>query len=172
MNRYLTRNAIILPLICLALHTAKADTVSDTFQVKLIVEKSCTVMAGSSSDINLGTHPATDTNIQGNNTISVNCSKTTPYYIGLAPSNANTTGAGVLAGVTSGNTDTIPYQLRQASGLSGAIWGDTATSADVGNGVTGSGTGANDSYTVYVTVPSANFTPDSYADTVAVHVNF
>jgi spore coat protein U-like protein len=117
---------------------------------------------------------ATALNTSNSNTISVNCSKTTPYYVGLAPSNANTAGAGVMASTTAPatNTDKVPYQLTSTAGAGGTIWGNTATSTAVGNGVAGTGTGAAQSLTVYATAASANFTPDSYADTVTVNVNY
>ena len=149
---------------------ALADTANATFQVTMTIQKACTVSAGAPSNIALGTVASTATDVAGNNTITVNCSKTTPYYIGLAPSNANTAGLGAMSG-TGANADKVGYQLRSATGTSGAIWGNTATATAVGNGVAGTGTGANQSHTVYVTVPSANFTPDTYTDTVTVNVN-
>ena len=148
-----------------------ASATSSTFQVTLTIQKACTVTAGSSSNIALGNQPATATNVLGNNTITVNCSKTTPYFVGLAPSNANTTGSGTLAG-TGANTDQVPYKLSSTVGPSGTVWGNTATAIAVGNGVSGTGTGANQTITVYVTVPSANFTPDTYTDTVTINVNY
>lgn len=150
---------------------AAADTATGTFQVSITIQKACTVTAGSASNIALGTVPSTATNTLGNNTITVYCSKTTPYFIGLAPSNANSAGAGALSG-TGGNTDTVPYQLSSTAGPSGTIWGNTATTSSVGNGVSGTGTGLNQTHTVYVTVPSANYTPDTYTDTVTINVNY
>ena len=148
-----------------------ADTATSTFQVTMTVQAACTVTAGAPSNIALGTVGSTATNVAGNNTIAVNCSKSTPYYIGLAPSNANTAGAGTMAG-TGANTDKIAYQLRSTAGTSGTVWGNTATATSVGNGIAGTGTGASQSHTVYVTVPSANFTPDTYTDVVTVNVNY
>jgi spore coat protein U-like protein len=150
---------------------AMADSVSGTFQVTVTIQKACTVTAGAASNVALGTVASTSTNTLGNNTITVYCSKTTPYYIGLAPSNSNTAGSGVLSG-TGGNTDQVPYQLSSTAGPSGTVWGNTATASSVGNGVSGTGTGASQTHTVYVTVPSANYTPDTYTDTVAVNVNY
>ncbi len=149
------------------------------FTVKATVAKSCTVTAGAASDIQLGATSGvsfTDTNLMGNNTISVTCSGGTPYYIGLRPSNNNTAGAGVMAAQNTppvtGNTDSVPYQLRSTPGMTGALWGNTATSTSMGNGVQGSGNGTAQAITVYATTPGANFTPDSYADTVTVNVNY
>jgi spore coat protein U-like protein len=156
---------------------AHADTATGTFQVQMTVQKACSVTAGSGSNINVGTVASSATNSSGSNTISVTCSKTTPYFIGLAPSAANggtTTGSGAMAstGGVAGNTDKVPYQLRSTSGTSGTVWGNTATTTTVGNGVAGTGNGSGQSFTVYVTVPGANYTPDAYADTVSVNVNY
>ena len=132
------------------------------------VSNACTVSAGA---LSFGTVRANQTNLSGQSTLTVTCPNSTAYYIGLAPSNNSTAGAGVMTG-TGGNTDKPPYQLRSTAGTSGTIWGNTATASTVGNGVAGTGTGANQSHTVYVTVPSANFTPDTYTDTVTVNVNY
>jgi spore coat protein U-like protein len=150
---------------------AAATTANGSFKVKITITAACTVTAGTASDIDLNTHAATDTNVSGSNTIRVNCSKTTPYNIGLAPSNASTAGAGEMAG-TGANPDKVPYQLRQASGMAGAVWGNTATASTTGNGVAGTGSGSDQTYTVYATVANTNYTPDSYADTVTVNVYF
>lgn len=152
---------------------AHAVTTTGTFQVLITIAKACSVTAGPSSYINLGTVNSSATNTTGNGTISVNCSKTTPYFIGLAPSNANTAGQGTMAttAIPPTNTDKVPYQLYQNSAGT-TVWGNTATSTAAGNGVAGTGTGAAQTYTVYATAPGANFTPDSYADTVTVNVNY
>lgn len=102
--------------------------------------------------------------------------KTTPYFIGLAPSAANggtTTGSGAMSSVANAatNTDKVPYQLNRTS-ATGPVWGNTATDTAPGNGVAATGTGLVQTFTVYATAPSANFTPDDYADTVTVNVNY
>ncbi|MFS9432713.1 spore coat protein U domain-containing protein [Citrobacter sp. C348] len=153
-----------------------ATPVTGTFQVLMTIQKACTVTAGSGSNISLGSVNATATNTSASNTISINCSKTTPYFIGLAPSVANggnTTGRGAMSSVANAatNTDKVPYQLNQTS-ATGPVWGNTATAESVGNGVASTGTGLGQSFTVYATAPSANFTPDDYADLVTVNVNY
>lgn len=156
---------------------AATNPATATFDVKLTVLKACSVLAGASSDIDFGSQDSTATNLQGSNTISVTCSKNTPYTIGLTPSNSSTTGGGVMAAQNvapvTGNTDTVGYQLRSATGLTGAVWGNTNTNGTtVGNGVSGTGNGAAKSHTVYATVPSMNVTPDAYKDTVTVTVRY
>ncbi len=138
------------------------------FTVSGVVAKQCTVTAG--SNLSLGTVATTATNIAGNTGISVTCSNTTPYYIGLLPSNGSSTGAGVMSG-TGGNASTVAYQLYQNTGLS-TVWGNTATTTSAGNGVAGTGIGGAQSYSVYARAPSADFQPDIYTDTVVVTVNY
>jgi spore coat protein U-like protein len=156
---------------------AHAATATATFQVQIDILKSCAVTAGAGANVNVGSVASTATNSAGSNTISVNCTKSTPYFIGLAPSAANggtNSGSGAMAstGGVAGNTDKVAYQLRSTAGVSGTVWGNTATTSTVGNGVAGTGNGSAQSHTVYATVPSANFTADSYADTVTVTVNY
>ena len=139
------------------------------FTALATVVKACTVVAGSASNIVMGPVSSTATNVAGNNSIAVTCSGSTPYNIGLAPSNGSTTGAGEMGG-TGSNTDKVPYHLRSTTGTGGTIWGNTATASLVGNGVAGSGSGVATSVPVYVTVPSANYQPDTYTDTVTVNV--
>ncbi|HEY3984216.1 Csu type fimbrial protein [Cedecea sp.] len=168
---------LVLSCIAFAIApSASAVTSTGTFQVLINIAKACSVTAGPTSNINLGSVNSSATNTTGNSTISVNCSKTTPYFIGLAPSTANggnTSGAGAMSSVANSatNTDKVPYQLNQTS-ATGPAWGNTATSTTVGNGVAGTGSGLAQTYTVYATAPGANYTPDSYADTVTVNVNY
>ncbi len=141
------------------------------FIVQAAIEPSCKITA--TSDVNLGSRSASETNITGSNSsaITVNCTSGGSYYIGLKPFNNSTTGAGVMSG-TGGNLDKVPYQIRSTAGINGTIWGNTATSTTVGNGVADFGTGSNKTHEVFVTVPNADFKPDNYSDTVTISVNY
>ena len=139
-----------------------------TLHVQATVANNCTVTANGPASF--GTVPSSATNLTASTSIGVDCPNGTAYRIGLAPSNGNAAGAGVLTG-TGGNTDHPPYQLRSASS-SGPIWGNTATATSTGNGVAGTGNGSTQTFSIYVTALSANYTPDSYSDTVTVNLNF
>ena len=155
--------------------TAFAATATNTFEVKLTVRAACSVgAAGSIAAVDFGTEDASATNLQGSTSLNVTCSKKTPYFIGLTPSNNSTTGAGIMTAASPvvAPDNTVAYQLRQATGTSAAVWGNTATSTAVGNGVGGTGNGAAQSVPVFATVPSANSTPGAYLDTVTVTVNY
>lgn len=141
------------------------------FVVQATVIASCAITA--TSDVDLGPHSASATNITGSksNAITMTCTNGGAYYIGLKPSKNNQNGAGEMSG-TGANIDKVPYQLRSTAGIGGAIWGNTATSTTVGNGVAGFGSGTTQTHEVFVTVPSADFKPDNYSDTVTVNVNY
>lgn len=152
--------------------SANAATATASFQVLITIQKTCAVTAGTASNINLGTVAPSATPNNGNNTISVTCSKNTPYNVGLLPSSANSgtaNGTGNMISTTAPttNTDKVPYTLYSNSGYS-TVWGNTIGT----NTVTGTGTGAAQSLTVYAQNTNANFTPDSYADTVGVTVTY
>ncbi|MFB0711511.1 spore coat U domain-containing protein [Buttiauxella noackiae] len=156
--------------------SANAVVATNTFQVQITITASCIVTTGAGANINLGSVGSNATNTTGNSSFTVQCSRTTPYFIGLAPSTVNggnTTGAGAMSSVANSgtNNDKVPYQLHQTSGT-GPVWGNTATTIAVGNGVGGTGSGLAQTYTVYAVAASANFAPDSYADTVTVNVNY
>jgi spore coat protein U domain-containing protein, fimbrial subunit CupE1/2/3/6 len=139
------------------------------FNVTATVQKNCSVSA---NNLSLGTVAAGTVTPSGNSTLSVTCTLNTPYYIGMAPQNVtSTTGVGTMKG-TGTNTDTVTYQLYSNSGLS-TIWGNTATTTTVGNGVSGSGTGVPTTLTVYAKATgSTDVKPDSYSDTVQVNINY
>lgn len=144
-----------------------------TFAVTANIAAQCKITTPP-NDIDFGTQVGSATNLQGSTAVSVQCTRTTPYFIGLRPGNGNTAGAGVMNATSPvGNTDTVPYQLRQTAGMSGTIWGNTATSLVVGNGVAGTGLGSTATpHTIYATVPTANHTAGSYQDTVTITVNY
>lgn len=152
--------------------SANAATATASFQVQITIQKTCAVTAGTASNISLGTVAPSSTPNNGNNTISVTCSKNTPYNIGLLPSAANSgtaNGTGNMVSTTAPlvNTDKVPYTLYSDSGYS-SVWGNTIGT----NTVAKTGTGAAQSWTVYAQNTNANFTPDSYADTVGVTVTY
>ncbi len=142
------------------------------FTVSATVVKNCNV--NKPNNIDFGTVNPGDTNLAGSTSLGVTCTSSTPYNIGLKPSNNNTAGAGEMLPVTpgSGNTDRIPYQLRSGSGANGAVWGNTATATQTGNGVGGTGSGLLQNYNIYATVPSADYHYGDYQDTVTVQVNY
>lgn len=139
-----------------------------TLPLSATVSNDCEVSALGNAD--LGTVAPGSSPVYGSTAISVRCPTGTPYNIGLMPSNASSVGAGEMAG-TGSNADTVPYQLHSNSN-SGPIWGNTASVSGVGNGVSGTGDGTDQTYPVYVTTPDSDYTPDNYRDTVRVTVHY
>lgn len=174
MQAIIKKTLFLSSLVFMSSTSSAANLATATFQVLMTITSSCHVSVG--SDMNLGSVSSSTTNASSSNTLSVNCSKNTHFNIGLSPSatnNGTDAGAGNLVSTDDAatNTDKIPYQLKQTS-ATGANWGNTATASDAGNGVSGTGTGANQSFTVYAVVANANFTPDTYSDVVTVNVNY
>lgn len=158
---------ILFCLMSAFISMANADTATSTFQVLITITKSCSVTSG--TPINFGNVAASSPAVTASTSISVNCSRLTPYTVGLAPSNSDTLGSGLMSGTINGNNDKVPYQLAKDS--AGAIWG-SITSGGTSNVVSASGTGSPQPLTVYAKVANANFAPDVYSDTVTVTVTY
>lgn len=146
-----------MPTSCDTLNTDKFE-----FIASATVSKSCVVAA---TPLNFGPVDGLpgSVNIDGLSTVSVTCSRPTPYTVALTPQNGNTAGSGVMRAVTGGNTDTVPYRLYSNVGRT-VPWGSS------GNLVAGTGNGLAQPLTVYGRVPTANVTPDDYLDIVTVNV--
>lgn len=141
------------------------------FIVQATVIKDCKVTTTGALDFGSVISGSTPTPASSSaDLINVTCTKGTPYKIGLSPSNGNVEGMGVMKNSTA--TDTVPYQLRSTAGIAGKIWGNTATSTTVGNGVAGIGNGISKGEAVFATVANTDVKPDTYSDTVTVHVNY
>ena len=152
--------------------SAATNPATATFNVKLKVNAACTV--STSGDLVFGPADAnstTDLTANASN-INVKCSKKTPYTIGLKPSNASLVGTGVMAGQTTGNTDTVAYALF-SNAADTTVWGDTAGTNRVTGTIDNVGN-VSKAYTVYGKVlgTALNVTPDNYQDTVTVSVYY
>ena len=152
-------------------------TATGNFNVTLSVKAKCAISTTTIGNLDLGTHDTTDTGINGSTKFEVLCTKKTPFKIGLRPVNAtNDAGIGTLKSAANGatNSDTISYQLRQASGTSAAIWGNTLdTNTVVNTGATNINGSTKIEFTVYATVADgalAAVLPDDYKDSVQVTI--
>lgn len=180
MNKTIFAKLALIALgACAIAASAATSPATATFQVKMTIQKSCTIVAGTGSDIQLGAVGGVDASsavgTQGTNGFGVTCSKGTAYNIALQSlNNASTVGFGTLKG-TGANVDTLTYQLTSVS-YSGSTWGNSGvTSTAIGNGVSGTGTGASAIIPVFAKVTGANptaVTPDSYSDQVQINVYF
>jgi spore coat protein U-like protein len=157
----LTTSLLVAPADCNG-----ASSATFPFTARATVTANCAVTA---ADLDFGTADGLpgSINIDRQSTISVTCSNKTNYTVALTPSNNAATGAGVMAGAPS-NTDRVPYRLYKDAARSTNVWGNSVGT----NTATGTGNGTPQPLTVYGRVPSANFRPDSYRDTVTVTVAY
>jgi spore coat protein U-like protein len=162
--------AVVALLLLPAMRASLATTLvsSATFNVTAQVNAACVINLASAL-----TFPAYAPN-QGaqasTSTISVNCTNTTPFNIGL---NAGTgSGATVNNRLMTSGTNTLNYSLYQDSGHS-IVWGNTVgtnTVSGIGGGLAG---GSAITKTVYGQIPNQPSTPPgNYADTITVTVTY
>ena len=136
-------------------------TSTGNFQVSATVASSCTVAANT---VAFGNY--TLAQLDGTSTITATCTNGTTYTIGLS--------AGTFSGAT---TTTRKMTVPSASGLSYSLYSDSGRTANWGNvagsWVSGTGTGAAQSLTVYGRIPAAQSALiGSYSDTVTVTITF
>ncbi|GBU15248.1 hypothetical protein AwPolaro_06260 [Polaromonas sp.] len=142
-----------------------------SFQVTLKIESKCTI--ATLADVGLGTRQAgvgsgVANTAKGSTDISVTCNDGLPYSIGLvAASNpTNITGGGWLLGASTTLPEKIPYVMRTGIDGGGLNWGSGA------NVIGETGSGVAKIKTVFVSLASLSFKPDSYSDTVNVTVTY
>lgn len=153
------------PTSCLAGGAIFVPPPPGQFTAFATVQNRCVITA--MSGINFGAGSSNIINAMASGTLALTCTAPVSYTIGLSPSNNNTGGAGVMTGSIGGNTDKVPYQLSSTPGPAGTPWGDV-----IGNRVSGVGNSASQLVSIYATVPSANYRPDTYKDTVTVRVYY
>jgi spore coat protein U-like protein len=140
-----------------------ARAVAVPLQVTGTVLSACRVSA---TPINFGTASLLQNGVDAQGTISVTCSRGTPFAIKL--------GGGAAAA-----TDPRSRQLRQSSGalVTYGIYQDAARTIPWGNQESNdlnvaSATGLTQTFPAYGRVPAQRATPGSYADTVLVEVTY
>ena len=141
------------------------------FVVQAHVAPVCEITAA--DDIDFGTHTAGSTDLKQSGNLTVRCTNSTPYSIGLVPSNGNQDGKGEMKSLNHAatNTDKVPYQLRKSSSSNAHFWGNNESgSGSVKSNQTGDGN--EQTHTVYAEVRSTDYTPDEYRDKVTVHVKY
>jgi spore coat protein U-like protein len=143
-------------------------TATATFTVTLAIQGACTVSANA---LNFGTTGVLGTLVNQSTTLSVICSNTTPYNVGLDAGtvSGSTVSARLLAGTATGNTSTtISFQLYQDAGHT-TIWGNTQST----DTVAGTGNGTTQPISVYGQVPvQSTPKPDTYQTTITATVYF
>lgn len=161
--------AALCALLALAPDAGRASTpITTTFQVQITLVASCAISA---NNLNFGSGIGLlTTAVNGTSTLSVTCSNSTPYTLGLdgGSVSGSTVPSRLMAGTTTGNTGTtMSVQLYSDTGRT-TVWGNSS-----GSWISGTGNGNAQSYIVYGQVPTQTTPkPDTYQTTITATVTY
>ena len=148
-----------------ASQAARAATATSTFNVTLTIQSTCIV--ASATDLAFGTQGVISANLDAQSTISVQCTNTTPYNIGLNVGNG--AGATVAARKMTGPASaTVTYSAYRDAART-LVWGQTIGT----DTVAATGNGSAQPVTVFGRVPPQT-TPaaGAYSDILTVTVTY
>ena len=148
---------------------ASSATTTTTFAVTATVQATCSATA---TALAFGAYTSGGGAIANNSTISVKCTKNTPYTIAL--NGGATAGGAVAQRLMASGANTLQYNLFTTAAF-GQIFGDgSGTSKTVAG--TGAGIGSATTVTVFGQLPdsAANQAaiPGNYTDTITVTVTY
>lgn len=157
-------------LVAGATALALPNPVTSTFQVTATVLKGCTVTA---TPLAFGNYTPTAGAVTNSSTISVACTKTSPYTVTL---NGGTTAGGTIGQrLMTNGTQTLQYNLYTTSGYT-TLLGDGSTAGSANVAGTGAGLSAPATINVYGRLPdnAANqgVPAGTYTDTITVSVAY
>lgn len=141
-----------------------AQQIQIPLTARALVQKNCTINA---TNLNFPPRGLLSTATAGSSTIAVKCTNNNAFSVAL---NGGSVANNVLARKMKHAVaaDTVGYQLYQDSNYA-TIWGD----ASGGSPRTGTGTGSNQTFTVYGRVPAqATPRPGDYQDVVTATITF
>lgn len=142
-----------------------AQTTSTNFTVQITIAGACQINAAANMDF--GSHGVLSNNTDATSIITVQCTNTTSFNVGLSAGNgASATVANRLMTGTGGAT--VGYSLYRNAARD-ELWGDTTGT----NTFAGTGTGAPQQLTVYGRVPPQNTpAPGGYTDTITATITY
>lgn len=153
-----TLSAAVLAIVALGLASApvQAATATATIAVSATVQATCSVSATALVFGNYTTVVNANTA-----TVSVTCTNTTPYTLGLN------------AGLGTGATTTNRYMMNGAILLSYGLFTDAAHTTNFATLASANGTGNPVVTTVYGQIPAAQYvTPGAYTDQITATVTY
>ena len=173
MLRYLVFGAFVCGILLsgpAVFPDARASTANSNLTVQLLVTDTCT---GNIATLDFGSTGLLATLIDASTTLSVTCTNTTPYSVGLDNGASFSTTRRMKQGATA---NYIGYGLYTDSGRTNA-WttASSSTTCTTTNSCSlGTGNGAAQSITVYGRVPALATapTPGAYTDTVTITVTY
>ena len=140
---------------------AIAATATSTFPVTATVQATCNISAGA---LAFGTYVGTQ--VDSSSTISVTCTNSTAYNVGLNEGGA--AGATVTTRRMAAGAGLLNYALFRDAART-LNWGQTVAT----DTVAGTGNGSAQSLTVYGRVAASQFVdPGSYTDTITATVTY
>jgi spore coat protein U-like protein len=157
--------AAILPALSSAADYSNGSKTAN-FDVTMTIVADCTIAA---SGINFGqSQGVLATAVSATSNISVTCTNTTPYNVGLnAGTGAGSNGTTRYMSGSGANPGGILFNLYQSAGAT--PWGNSQGS----DTMAGTGTGAVQTLTVYGEIPAqATPAPDAYKSTITATVYF
>lgn len=127
------------------------------------INANCNVSA---TNVNFGSVGVLAANVDSTGSVTVRCTDTTPYNIGLSAGAGS--GATVASRKMTSGIKTVTYSLYSDSGRT-SVWGNTiGTDTNAGTG-----TGLDQAYTVYARAPAQTTpAPGAYTDTIVVTVTY
>nr|WP_300309189.1 spore coat U domain-containing protein [Halomonas sp.] len=164
VRRFHVRSGLLVILMLSAGYSA-AQTATTQFNVQITIDAECQI--NSAADLDFGNTGVIDTAIEASSDIAVQCTNGTTYDIGL--NEGQGTGASVATRLMTGpDSETVSYSLYTDAGHTD-VWGDTIGT----DTVSGTGTGAEQVYTVFGQVPGQDApAPGTYTDVVTVTVTY
>lgn len=144
--------------------SAEAATATGSFNVRVTIAATCVVT--SAVDLDFGTQGVLAANIDQTSTITITCTNTTPYNIGL---NQGVNGSSVTTRqMKAAGPALINYSLFSDAGRT-TNWGNTVGTDTVAS----TGTGAAQAFTVFGRIPpQPSPLPALYTDTITITVTF
>jgi spore coat protein U-like protein len=148
---------------------AQSATTTTTFAVTATVQATCSATA---TPLAFGAYTPGAGAVTNNSTISVKCTKNTPYTVALNA--GSTTGDAYTQRLMASGANTLQYNLYTTAAF-GTVFGDgTPGSATIAG--TGAGVATANTVTVYGQLPDSATNqaavPGSYSDTITVTVSY
>jgi spore coat protein U-like protein len=157
--------ALLIAVANFSPQLARAATATGQFNVTITIQSNCIVQ--SATDLAFGSQGVLNANVDAQSTISVQCTNTTPYTVGLSAGNgaAATVAARKMTGPAAA---TVTYSVYRDAARS-LVWGTTIGT----DTLAGTGDGNPQPITVYGRVPP-QVTPAAggYSDTLTVTVTY
>jgi spore coat protein U-like protein len=173
LTQVLARPLTIAALLCgIAAGSAEAATATASFTVSVTIVSSCTIGAGNMA---FGSQSVLAADVDTTSTISVVCTNTTPYSVGL-DNGLNFSGGTRRMKDTGAGTTFVNFGLYTDAGRSNGWVTTTSAGSCTGGANTcalGTGNGATQNITVYGRIPAQTTpAPATFNDTVTATITY